>query len=173
MYRIIHKPTSATIANSSEWRTAAAALRTHAAHHCDNAYQVIAADPAAILHLSSMGDDAYSIQRDECDLAPCDTCGDHLGIVTDQSDDTRATGSWRVASCAPCAAEWERAHPREASDYPSDDIARTVLSALNPKRPTTSRRFTLGPMHTDCSECDSYGITDAGEVCAHCTTDAD
>ena len=134
MYRIVHNPTGATIANSSDWRTAAAALRTHADLHYDTAYQTICADPAAILYVSSMGDNTYTILRDECDLAPCDTCGNHLGIVTDQSDDMRATGSWRVACCTPCAAEWERTHPREATDFTSDDIACTVLAALNPKR---------------------------------------
>ena len=128
MYRITHTPTGQIIAIATTWQDAAATLRHHAETHDDDTYNAVTADPSVILHLDTMGDGAYIITRDECDLRTCSNC-DRIGIVTSQSDGyPLAAGSWSFACCANCAAEWERDNPREASDYRADDIRRIVTA---------------------------------------------
>ena len=142
MYRIVHHPTQTIIAHTSAWRDAAEALRVHSGDHNDQANSVVSADPSAILHLTTMGDGEYTIQRDECDLMLCDTCGDLIEMVTSQSDNyPHGKGSWQIACCTPCAQKWEDENPREPSDFRSHEISRTVIGAL--VMPATDRRYTI------------------------------
>jgi hypothetical protein len=130
MYRITYTPTSKIIAIATTWQDAAATLRRHADTHNDDTYNAVTADPSVILHLDTMGDGAYIITRDEGDLRACSHC-DRIGIVTNQSDGyPLSAGSWSIACCANCAAEWERDYPREPSDYRADDIRRIVTARI-------------------------------------------
>ena len=100
MYRITHTPTREVIALTTTWQDAATTLRRHADTHDDHTYNTIAADPATILHLTTIGD--YTITRDEGDLRLCDTCGDNIGIITAQSDNhPHGTGSWPTSALTP------------------------------------------------------------------------
>lgn len=143
MYRIIHHPTKSIVVHTSAWRDAAEALRAHSADHDDGVHNTVTADPSVILHLATMGPiGEYTIQRDECDLMVCDTCGDMIGMVTSQSDYyPDGEGSWQIACCTPCAQRWEDAYPGEASDFRSDEISRTVVGAL--VMPAMDRRYTI------------------------------
>ena len=146
MYRIVHHPTETIVAHTSAWRDAAEALRAHSAvragDHNDQTYKAVTADPSVILHLTTMGDGEYTIQRDECDLMICDTCGDLIGMVTSQSDNyPHGKGSWQISCCTPCAQKWEDTYPDEPSDFRSHEISRTVVGAL--VIPPMDRRYTL------------------------------
>ena len=142
MYHVLHHPTQTTVACTSAWRDAAEALRAHSADHNDQANSAVAADPSVILHLSTMGDGDYTIQRDECDLMLCDTCGDQIGMVTSQSDNyPHGKGSWQISCCTKCAQTWEDTFPESPSDFRSHEISRTVVGAL--VMPAMDRRYTI------------------------------
>jgi len=153
MYRITHTPTGEVIAIASTWQDASATLRTHSDALHDDVYNAVTADPSIVLHLYSIGDNAYTITRDEGDLRICDNCGDSIGIVTSQSDNhPHGRGSWSIACCADCATEWETTYPDEPSDYRADYIRRIV----------TARTRIDGLRHT---------ATATADTCATCGMD--
>jgi hypothetical protein len=134
MYRIYHRPTKKLIAIETEWRRAAAILRGHAAAHNDEVYNAVTADPSVILHLASMGGDAYRIDRDEMDILACSNC-DELGAVTGTGSIIGYTG-WVSACCADCANAAERSGSHMEGDYTSHQIRAAIDRAL--AAPTTT-----------------------------------
>jgi len=162
MYCITYTPTREVIALTTTWQDAATTLRRHADTHDDHTYNAVTADPSVILHLGSMGDGAYIITRDEGDLRLCDTCGDTIGMVTSQSGNyPHGTGSWSIACCADCAAEWEANYPCEPTDYTAADIHHIVTHG----QPTTT---TCSICHHHVTEWEeSY---DGGKWCNTCNS---
>ena len=167
MYCITHTPTREVIALTTTWQDAATTLRRHADTHDDHTYNAVTADPSVILHLGSMGDGAYIITRDEGDLRLCDTCGHNIGIITSQSGNhPHGTGSWSIACCADCAAEWEANYPCEPTDYTAADIHHIVTTTTHAACPDCAESLS-----TDCPDCGGYGITTTCSICHHHVTE--
>jgi hypothetical protein len=136
MYRIYYMPSGKLIASETKWRDAADAMTTHAAEH--QHYQVfntLVADPSVILHLASMGDDTYRIDRDELDAFACSHC-DTMGAVT-STGSVIGYGGWVIACCPDCAADNAVA---DETDYTPDQLRAAIDRALAPPISVTADR---------------------------------